>query len=237
LTSSRWHNIDAVVATQWEEFTRTCCVEARERLILYYIQFIKEELLSMFGSWCMDRRVREDVFSAATMGLIEAVDHFDRGLGNAFMTYASKWIYVRVARAIDEIASRGIKGRGNRNERPNVVLFSEKERVDGEGYTIPLENIIEALQDDETYRERSAELESDEQSAATVRRHVPYERWLLKMLIEETVAHGSARGAITAIAERTGLHKASITRRIEKIFGQTLFPNMSRKRSKKGQGK
>jgi RNA polymerase sigma factor for flagellar operon FliA len=88
--------------TLWEEFRRTGDVELRNRLVekyLYIVKYVSDRLHQKLPRSIL----QEDIRSAASYGLIRAVENFDHERGTRFETYCA----TRVKGAIlDELRAR-----------------------------------------------------------------------------------------------------------------------------------
>jgi RNA polymerase sigma factor for flagellar operon FliA len=108
--------------TLWEEFRRTGDVEIRNRLVekyLYIVKYVSDRLQQK-----LPRSIPpEDIRSAASYGLIRAVENFDHKRGTRFETYCA----TRVKGAIlDELRSRDWVPRMIRNNTVKVNQSREK---------------------------------------------------------------------------------------------------------------
>jgi len=100
----------------WDEFRRTGDVELRNRLVekyLYIVRYVSDRLQQK-----LPRSIQaEDIRSAASYGLIRAVENFDHKRGTRFETYCA----TRVKGAIlDELRSRDWVPRMIRNNSARV---------------------------------------------------------------------------------------------------------------------
>ncbi|MHC4931169.1 MAG: sigma-70 family RNA polymerase sigma factor [Planctomycetota bacterium] len=108
--------------TLWEEFRQTGDVEIRNRLVekyLYIVRYVSDRLQQK-----LPRSIPpEDIRSAASYGLIRAVENFDHRRGTRFETYCA----TRVKGAIlDELRARDWVPRMIRNNTAKVTTSREK---------------------------------------------------------------------------------------------------------------
>jgi len=112
----------------WEEFRRTGDVEIRNRLVekyLYIVRYVSDRLQQK-----LPRSIpRDDIRSAASYGLIRAVENFDHRRGTRFETYCA----TRVKGAIlDELRARDWVPRMIRNNTTRMrTACAEMEREMG----------------------------------------------------------------------------------------------------------
>lgn len=110
--------------TLWEEFRRTGDVEIRNRLVekyLYIVKYVSDRLQQR-----LPRSIPpEDIRSAASYGLIRAVENFDHRRGTRFESYCA----TRVRGAIlDELRSRDWVPRMIRNNSTRMKTARDKLR-------------------------------------------------------------------------------------------------------------
>jgi len=106
----------------WDEFRRTGDTEIRNRLVekyLYIVKYVSDRLQQR-----LPRSIpEEDIRSAASYGLIRAVENFDHRRGTRFETYCA----TRVKGAIlDELRSRDWVPRMIRNNTSRVNSIKEE---------------------------------------------------------------------------------------------------------------
>jgi len=106
----------------WDEFRRTGDVELRNRLVekyLYIVRYVSDRLQQK-----LPRSIQaEDIRSAASYGLIRAVENFDHKRGTRFETYCA----TRVKGAIlDELRSRDWVPRMIRNNSTRMNLCRQE---------------------------------------------------------------------------------------------------------------
>jgi len=108
--------------TLWEEFRKTGDVEIRNRLVekyLYIVKYVADRLQQRLPKSIPE----EDIRSAASYGLIRAVENFDHRRGTRFETYCA----TRVKGAIlDELRARDWVPRMIRNNTSRVNLVREE---------------------------------------------------------------------------------------------------------------
>lgn len=116
-----------------EEFVETRSPELRERLVLQSVPLV-HYLLGRMGITQEMGSEYEDLAHQGLMGLIEAVDHFDRAFNTAFSTYASLRIRSRI---LDYLRNadwmpRGARKRVRQIEKAIAALWLEKKREPSE---------------------------------------------------------------------------------------------------------
>lgn len=77
-------NIDVL----WEKYFNTGCMEAKNQIISHYVYLVAIVVKRLMPKY-RDYSEKDEMMSCGVIGLIDAVNKFDRSLGVQFQTYAS----------------------------------------------------------------------------------------------------------------------------------------------------
>ena len=115
---------DEIISEQWNLYEKNKTVEARNEIVLQYIDLVKKIVLRFKGSYSNFGQL-DDMVNQGIIALIDAVEKFDPSLGNKFETFAS--LKIRGA-VIDFMRKQDWIPRNQRN------LARELDEVYGELY-------------------------------------------------------------------------------------------------------
>ena len=96
--------------------------EAKDRLVTANLRFVISIAIKYKGYGLP----LEDLISEGNIGLIKAIDHFETGKGNRFITYAVWWIRQVIIRAINE-KGRLIRLPTNKNKTLSWLEYTREE--------------------------------------------------------------------------------------------------------------
>jgi RNA polymerase sigma factor for flagellar operon FliA len=87
-TEIEYAEADDKYTAQWKEYKESGDVEARNDIVLAYLDLVKRIVLRFKGSYSNYGQL-DDMINQGMIALIDAVEKFDPGMGNKFETFAS----------------------------------------------------------------------------------------------------------------------------------------------------
>ncbi|MEA2516985.1 MAG: polymerase sigma factor FliA [Actinomycetota bacterium] len=102
----------------WERWVTSRDETARDALVKNYLPFVRF-LADQLGSQ-VDPYLRSELYSLGTLGLLDAIERFDPGLGNRFETYGGTRIRGEM---LDGVRRMGALPRGARQRRTCVIRY------------------------------------------------------------------------------------------------------------------